>query len=441
MNFWVFFFITTVHLLVFMFFMLAPFRKKLRFPPPILAGIIAVYMLLSLVMFRFGFNSEAVIPGFYPLAMLCWVALTLAGCFACIKTPPTQLLFSILIILDIQSLMLVFVKVIWRVFFLPRTGFPYGAQLLSVAVLLAVFAPFMWALFIGMFQKVVESDIDFTNWRLFILIPILHYIFDSVTGFGGIGHGGVFEFTDFVALALNIAVIFTTYLVSFRMLLKVNDGYLMEKRTILMEQQIEMQKSEYSRLTESIKKDAQQRHDWRHELYLLSSYAEAGNMAAIQEYLQRYIQGQTYESDIVYCAHPTVDMLLHHFVGQAKKHGILLNPCVQVPADLPISDSDLCIVFGNLLENAVEACSIQKSGPRTIDLQAGVRGQQFLVFIKNTFDSPVIKTAKEGVFRSTKHKGDGIGLPSVCSIVDRTDGICRVKTEGKQFCVNLLMNL
>ncbi len=433
--------ITTPHLLVYIFFMLAPFRKKLRFSPPVLAGIVAVYIALSLFMFRFGYNTSALIPDFYPAFMLCWAVLTVGGCFLCIKTPPTQLLLSVFIILDIQSLMVAFVKVVRRVFFLPHVTFPHDSEVLSMAALVLVFVPYMWLLFIGMFQKVVESEINFANWRLLTLIPILHYIFDEVTNFGGIARGGVFRVSDFAALLLNMAMIFTTYLVSFRMLLKVNEGYLLEKRTTLMEQQLELQKSEYSRLTESIKKDARLRHDWRHQFYLLSSYADAGNMPAIQEYLHNYIKGQSYEDDIVYCEHPTMDMLLHHFIAQAKKQNVLLNIRVQIPADIGISDSDLCIVFGNLLENAVEACSLQKNGPRTIDLQAGIRGQQFLVFIKNSFDSPVFKSAKEGVFRSTKHKGDGIGLPSVCSIVERTDGVCRIKTEGGCFSVDILMNL
>lgn len=441
MDFFIFVFSTTLHTLVYLFFVLAPFRKQMRFSPPVVAASIAAYVILSLSVFRFGFSSKSTIPYLYPTAMVFWVILTLCGCFFCIRANPLQLFFSIFVILDIQTLMIAFITVIRRVFFLPHISFSYDAEILSLLVLFFIFVPLLWILFIGLFQKVVESEIDFKNWRLLTIIPILHYIFDEVTGFGGIGRAGNFNIKDFVALLLNMTVIFATYFVSLSMLLKVNEGYRLEKHNMLMEQQIELQKGEYMRLAEGIKKDAQLRHDWRHQLRLLAGYATSGNVAALQEYLQDYTREYESEKDVVYCTHPTVDMLLHHFIAQAKKQGIETQICVQLPAEIGLSDSTLCIIFGNLLENAVEACSAQKSGPRTIDIQASIYGQQFVIFVKNSFDSPLLAGKEKGAFRSTKHEGDGIGLPSVRAVVEQNGGTFHIQTEAGVFSVNLLMNL
>lgn len=437
MEFWIFFFTTALHSLVYIFFLLAPFRKRLRFPPRALAGIVFGYTLFSVFIFWAGGDFYSTRPGLFPG----WMVLTLVSCFTVIDASPLELLFSIFVILDIQALVTAFTKVVRRVFILPRFHFPHDAELLSVGVLLLVFVPFMWVLFIGLFRRVVEAEIDFSSWQLLAIVPILHYIFDMATGFGGIGRFGGFQLRDLAALLLNMAVIFSTYLVSLQMLLQVNESHTLEKRAALMERQIEMQKNEYSRLTESIKADARLRHDWRHQLYLLSGYAEEGDLAAIQRYLQAYIGGEARRGDTVYCEHPTVEMLLHHFIARAEKQDTIVRVRAQVPRQLPIPDSDLCIVFGNLLENAVDACAAQRTGPRAIEVEAHVRGKQFLVFIQNSFDSPLEKSNKGGIFRSTKHKGDGIGLPSVCSIVKSRGGTCRIEAEGGYFRVDILMNL
>ena len=94
-------------------------------------------------------------------------------------------------------------------------------------------------------------------------------------------------------------------------------------------------------------------------------------------------------------------------------------PCrLDLPECLPVDEIDLCLVLSNLLENALEASLHTAPARRRIELTAYLHGNSLaLIQVENTYDGVIRE--KDGVFLSSKRKGDGVGLQSVRHIAEK----------------------
>ena len=90
-------------------------------------------------------------------------------------------------------------------------------------------------------------------------------------------------------------------------------------------------------------------------------------------------------------------------------------------------DNDLCLVFGNLIENAIEACrrmdtsdSLNEKSSHFIRLHAHVHYKTLIITMDNSFDGHV--SIQNGKYRSSKRDDYGIGLSSIRSVAGKYDG-------------------
>ena len=120
---------------------------------------------------------------------------------------------------------------------------------------------------------------------------------------------------------------------------------------------------------------------------------------------------------------------------------------MQIPRASGISEFDLCIIFGNLLDNALEACERVAGEGRFIHMQAGMVKSYFLLEIKNSTDSTVSRgvscDAVEMRGAGVTHKGNtiehGIGLQNVSDVVNQYNGSMNLEAEDGTFTVTILL--
>ena len=107
---------------------------------------------------------------------------------------------------------------------------------------------------------------------------------------------------------------------------------------------------------------------------------------------------------------------------------------------MPIPDSDLAVLVGNLVENAVEACGAVTEGERRVTVRGMTREDRLLLTIDNTFARPPRKDVS-GVYLSSKHSGQGIGIESAKAIARRHGGAVRIEQQEDLFCVSIILSL
>ncbi|MCL2150997.1 MAG: ATP-binding protein, partial [Coriobacteriia bacterium] len=203
-------------------------------------------------------------------------------------------------------------------------------------------------------------------------------------------------------------------------------------------------------LAESSEQVRAMRHDMRHQLAALRGYLEVSDSAGALDYLdkigdaERAVAGLGQDASVFGRLEPTdnfaVNAVVSYYLGAAEAQGIAIDLRLDVPADLGrVSESDISVVFGNLLENAIEASLYLPAEQRSIRVRCRVSSDRLTLTVDNSFDGFV--NARGGVFYSRKRTGKGIGLSSVRSIVERYDGSMKVEAANGQFMVSLTMRL
>ena len=119
------------------------------------------------------------------------------------------------------------------------------------------------------------------------------------------------------------------------------------------------------------------------------------------------------------------------FNADIQAEDMLNNACAY-------ENSDLCVILGNLLDNAIEAA--ENSENKEIDVRIVYAKNKLKITVKNYYTGK-IKKDTGGNFISTKSdtKNHGIGLQSVTRIVEAYGGVMEVLTERSVFQVNILM--
>ena len=79
-------------------------------------------------------------------------------------------------------------------------------------------------------------------------------------------------------------------------------------------------------------------------------------------HLEQYCKQLPDHSLITFCA----NIVLSHYAQEAERLGIAYSVVANIPASCPVEGHDLSVLFGNLLENAVDACVASKTTARSI---------------------------------------------------------------------------
>ena len=208
----------------------------------------------------------------------------------------------------------------------------------------------------------------------------------------------------------------------------------MEERSKMLE----MQENQYLAQQRYIRESEKTRHDFMHNVRTMAELYDSGDNEALGRYLHSYVRTMPTSEVKLYCGNIAVNALLNYYEHIAMENGIDLMLQVSLPGTLPLSDVDLCIITGNILENAVFACRNEEEGFIRLSIRAEDGIQLYIVSV-NSFDGVVRKSGDR--YLSTNRRGEGIGLSSIMSTVENLGGVARFFHEGNCFYYNIAIPL
>ena len=205
-----------------------------------------------------------------------------------------------------------------------------------------------------------------------------------------------------------------------------------------MEMQIEEQKKHNLLMVENAEKLRQQRHDLRHQLTVINELAGTDNKK-LKEYISSLIETVP-PAQMQYCDNAAVNAIVYRYTAICRQRDINCSVHLTIPeCNEQITDSSLCVIFGNLLENAVEACSRMNEGHKFIRLNSSLQYNLLTITMDNSFDGKV--TEVNGKFRSRKREDFGIGLSSVKSVAQKSGGDVEFKADGLVFLSSVYVRI
>lgn len=219
-----------------------------------------------------------------------------------------------------------------------------------------------------------------------------------------------------------------------------------QERAELMERErhsgllLELQAQQYRDIAKRMDETTRSRHDLRHQLLLIGSFVTAENLEGLRAYLSEYERGLPLDTPVSYSENHTINVILGHYIALAKQEQIQVEVDLSLCEIAKIADSDLCVLLGNLMENAIEACRTV-SGEKSIRLKSDLIAKRFSIVISNSFDG-VLQT-KNGRYLSRKRSftKEGIGLATVEAVVQKYGGQLRVEQEDGRFLVSLFLQV
>jgi sensor histidine kinase YesM len=174
----------------------------------------------------------------------------------------------------------------------------------------------------------------------------------------------------------------------------------------------------YQKMNELYDKLRILRHDYKYHLSVTKNMLHSGNAEEANEYLTN-TENQLLEYEMKrYCHNTVLNALITSYAERCVENNIEFSAKIVFPDSLSIPDYDMCIILGNLLENAIEAC-IKLTENRFIALETHIKTAQFFVQVKNSFDG--IVRGKPEVMTSRKTNG-GLGLRSVKEVLEHYGG-------------------
>ena len=214
----------------------------------------------------------------------------------------------------------------------------------------------------------------------------------------------------------------------------------MQREIDILERSIDAQKEKNNLLLEHEEEVRRQRHDLRQHLNVILSALEAGRYEEINAYVRELTERIPVNRDVTWCDHPVANALLSYYVSSAEAENVQCEVRAQIPAHLPhVSDGDLCVLIGNLLENAVEACQRMTEGQKKLAFRARVQGELLTVTVDNAYDGKV--RFYRGKYLSSKRDAPGTGLQSVISVARRHGGEAVFESGGTTFRSNVYIRI
>ena len=274
------------------------------------------------------------------------------------------------------------------------------------------------------------------------LIPSLFYVIENIVFqalYSGAEEMQLASDPLFYTVFISIEVVaFIVYAMLLRMLSGISKNAKMESEVTMLGRQLELQKDFYEKLQANISETKAARHDMRHHLSLIQTYINEGETTKLKSYVDEYTKSLPVDVETVYCENFAVNSIIRYYAEIARNKGIRVDVCLELPENISISDSDLCIVFGNCIENALEACS-RLSGDKYIEINSKISGKLLVITIDNSFDGELIKDGE--VFLSRKPAHDAVGISSVKAVARKYNEEARFEANGNVFCASITLRL
>ena len=180
------------------------------------------------------------------------------------------------------------------------------------------------------------------------------------------------------------------------------------------------------------------RHDYRGHIQTMKVLAAQGDLAGVQEYLDKLDNDLNTVDLAIKTGNAMADAIINSKVSLAKSRKIPVQIDAHIPVKLKMSELDLCCILGNLFDNAMDASAELPEEERLIRVYMDMKGTQLYISFTNfTASKKQTKIGKR--FATTKGEGHGFGLVRIDAIVEKLDGYLTRNSEDGAFTTEILI--
>lgn len=191
---------------------------------------------------------------------------------------------------------------------------------------------------------------------------------------------------------------------------------------------LSIQEQHYHYLENREKETKSFRHDMRSHLYILDQLLEEGNAKEAKKYLQKMFAVVDAPHHHANIGNPIVDAILTQYLSICEQRKIQFEIKGHMPVTCELPAFDLCTIFSNLLQNAVEA--VEACAKKMIFLQFRYDDDNIYIYLENTYTD---LQYDNGDLVSTKGDDHGYGMNNIKRGVEHCGGMIEYEALEDKF--------
>ena len=181
------------------------------------------------------------------------------------------------------------------------------------------------------------------------------------------------------------------------------------------------------------------RHDYHNHLQTIKAHLALNQLNEVQDYLLELEKDLSRVDSYVKSGNLMADAILNSKITIAENKKIKVNCKAEIPEQIMISDIDMCVILGNLLDNAIESCMKIEEDKRFIRIYISIIKNQLYISIQNSAKEDL--SFDERQYISTKRGNHGLGMKRVKILIDKYNGYLNLQNEPGIFASEITVPL
>lgn len=267
--------------------------------------------------------------------------------------------------------------------------YPYLIYNIARIIIYLLTYPFLLRFFQNTIANAMKIE-DRNLWRYLWIIPLFSTLFGMLYCF----NDDIYAYATWKFMISRYLMLFGTCYVSYVALkvLEISRNRTELEETLKYADQVFLaQKKQFDSLSQHLEEMQKARHDLRQHLAVVQSYIDKNDRDGLKNYISIYKNELPPDILELYCRNDVVNALICYYAGISRNNKINFDAKVDYPNLCSISDTDITVLLGNILENALEACKRQSVNQKFIKLSIKRHGQsELLILVDNTCFTPSI---------------------------------------------------
>lgn len=295
-------------------------------------------------------------------------------------------------------------------------------------------------LYIGIRKFALDKDYTLSDnlWKLLFLLTITPFgiVLTSATLFDRRGSNTFHGFGSSVEHLVLLCIAISAFVSLLWCITVLARQQKLEQKNMFME----MNRKYYEAMEQQHFEIRRLKHDLANHLQVLSALPESQR----DVYLQNLTEKAAITQSLSYCKDATVNAVLSVKKNLMDRYGIRMELSINISDELPFDKTDICALYANALDNAVEACMKLEEDKRIITLKSKAQKGLFCLEVSNPVTC-LLKTPNEKTVLPLTSKSDkvnhGFGLKGIKEIVERYHGSLELKVINGVFDLFLYIPL
>lgn len=178
------------------------------------------------------------------------------------------------------------------------------------------------------------------------------------------------------------------------------------------------------------------KHDFNNFQIGLQAFLDNNDVVGARNYLNKLKEKTSGGNNIVETGNIALDAILSTKIAIAESRGIVVGTKIQIPEEISIDPIDMCIIFGNALDNAIEACERVKNEDRTITITIICKDEAVLCKIVNTAPKPINSTFDTSKADKQNH---GFGLENIKTALTKYNATPTIERTDTEFTLKFVI--